>query len=146
MNIEAAIALHERSCALFRTTSTATYPSSHPPIANGRNSYHEEPGAQYDSISSPETLAEDLSIIDEKFTLDAEADTPSATEIRWTSDETRRREYAEIDRAHSGIKGLFRRMFPKIAAKSNRSRFYSEDDGSDAESIRRYRLDVPEQN
>jgi len=95
-------------------------------------------------MGSPDTWAEELDVIEEKFALDdgeGEA-APATTEIRWTSDETRRREYAEIDRAQSGFKGMLRRMFPKIAAKSSKSRFYSEDDGSDAGSVRRYRLDL----
>lgn len=146
MDLDAAIALHERSCALFRTSSSTTYPSSQSPAAESPRHEQPQPQTQYSLNPSPQTYPEDLDIIDEKLNLDDEADAVApATEIRWTSDESRRREYAEIDRAHNGIKGLFKRMFPKIAARSNQSRFYSEDDGSDAGSIRRYRLDMPEE-
>jgi len=76
--------------------------------------------------------------------MDQENCVPPTTEIRWTSDETRRREYAEIDRANRGLRGLWKKILPGIAKKSSRSRFYIEDDGSDGESIRRYRLDMSE--
>jgi hypothetical protein len=69
---------------------------------------------------------------------------PSPETKYWTSTETRRREYAEIDKANRGIRGLFKKMFPKIAAKSKRSRFYDEKEGSMAGSVRRYRLDLPD--
>jgi hypothetical protein len=89
---------------------------------------------------------EELNVVDEKLAIDQYDGVPPATEIRWTSDETRRREYAEIDRGNRGLKGLWKKILPGVAKKSSRSRFYTEDDGSDGESIRRYRLEVPQDN
>jgi hypothetical protein len=72
------------------------------------------------------------------------ADTAAATTHYWTSDETRRREYAAIDRRNKGIRGLFNKFMPRLGKKSNRSKFYDEndDDKSDAGSVRRYRLNL----
>lgn len=177
MNVEAAIAFHERSCALFRPTSTVAYPSSpaypsttayapttvyastatypsstaYPPPHQHLSSSppHSEHRSSYSATNSPETWAEDLDAIEEKLALDDDEEedgtAPPTTEIRWTSDETRRREYAEMDRARSGFRGVLRRMFPKIAARSSASRFYEEGDGSDAGSVRRYRLELGEE-
>jgi len=185
MNVEAAIAFHERSCALFRPTSTAAYPSSpaylpttayasttaypsspaYPSTTAYASTAAYPPSTAYaptplplpsspprsshrsssSAAGSPETWASDADALDEKLALDDESgDAPPTTEIRWTSDSTRRREYAAIDRAHAGFKGMLRRMFPRIAARSSASRFYREGDGSDAGSVRRYRLDLEE--
>lgn len=56
----------------------------------------------------------------------------------WTSTDTRRREYAAIDRASRGLRGLAR----KFCFRSRQSTFYDEKAGSDAGSVRRYRLDL----
>jgi hypothetical protein len=86
------------------------------------------------------------------------------TTLSWTSDATRRLEYAKIDRAHSGLRGFCRRFLPKscFGAPSRRN-FWNEradyrsregreggydddvdDDDDDADSVRRYRLELPE--
>jgi hypothetical protein len=58
----------------------------------------------------------------------------------WTCDETRRKEYDEIDRRSKGIRGLWNKLMPKLGRKNTQSKFYDEEDGSDAGSVRRYRL------
>jgi hypothetical protein len=65
-----------------------------------------------------------------------------ATIIHWTSDETRRKEYAKIDNESKGLRGLLNRLFPRLTGKSKRSRFYDDKEGSEAGSIRRFRLDL----
>jgi hypothetical protein len=63
--------------------------------------------------------------------------------IHWTSDETRRKEYAAIDRNQKGLRGLWNKVAPKFARSGPKSRFYDEKEGSDAGSVRRFRLDLP---
>jgi hypothetical protein len=64
--------------------------------------------------------------------------------LSWTSDATRRREYAKIDAAYSGIRGFCRRILPGGCFRNGRRNFWGtlegRDDGSDADSVRRYRL------
>jgi hypothetical protein len=67
----------------------------------------------------------------------------SPVTIHWTSDETRRKEYAAIDRNRKGLRGLWNKVAPKFARSGPKSRFYDEKEGSDAGSVRRYRLDLP---
>ena len=52
------------------------------------------------------------------------------------------KEYAAIDRANSGVRGLLKKLLPKCVSRS-RGKFYDEKDGSDAGSVRRIRLDFP---
>lgn len=73
---------------------------------------------------------------------------PPATVQYWTSDSTRRLEYAAIDAASNGVRGFFLKLVPDcIVPKENRrTRFCNEgDEGSDAGSVRRYRLHLPEE-
>ena len=67
-----------------------------------------------------------------------------ATVIDWTSPSTRRREYEEIDKSCRGVRGLWRRFAPRWVRSNSRLKFYDSDDGSDAGSVRRYRLNLPE--
>ena len=150
INKQEAITFHEQSCALFRYSSSASQYSTRPNFERGYSdggleSLHHAKGTTY-SFGVPIVSYEELNVVDEKFAMDHHKDVPPATEIRWTSDETRRREYAEIDRANKGLRGLWRKVLPGVARRSSQSRFYDENDGSDGESIRRYRLDVPQDN
>jgi hypothetical protein len=72
---------------------------------------------------------------------------PPATVQYWTSDSTRRLEYAAIDAASKGVKGFFIKLVPDciLPANSRRLRFHCEDADSDAGSVRRYRLALPEE-
>lgn len=74
------------------------------------------------------------------------APAPPVTCQYWTSDSTRRLEYAAIDAASRGVKGFFIKMVPDciLPLEKRRPRFH-EDDGSDAGSVRRYRLELPEE-
>lgn len=66
---------------------------------------------------------------------------PLNTVISWTSDATRRNEYAKIDRAHSGVRGFWRRVVPKcLHSKDARRAFFTGD--CDGDSVRRFRLDL----
>jgi len=61
----------------------------------------------------------------------------------WTSVETRRREYEKIDRAHSGMRGVFKALMPTCWHRSSwrKDFFHGKCDGS---SVRRLRLQLPE--
>ncbi|KAG5933314.1 hypothetical protein E4U59_006944 [Claviceps monticola] len=66
---------------------------------------------------------------------------PPATTHYWTSDSTRRLEYAAIDAASRGVKGWIRRhLVPECFA--GRHVGFEDDSGS----VRRYRLDLDEQD
>ncbi|KAL6815922.1 hypothetical protein GGI42DRAFT_119784 [Trichoderma sp. SZMC 28013] len=64
---------------------------------------------------------------------------PPQTTHYWTSDRTRRLEYAAIDAASKGVKGWFRRnLLPDCFASKGRHVAFDDDTGS----VRRYRLDL----
>lgn len=65
-----------------------------------------------------------------------------AANIDWTLPSTRRREYEKIDKARSGFRGLMRRVTPRILWKNGRVGFHDDGNGSDAGTIRRFRMDV----
>ena len=65
-----------------------------------------------------------------------------AANIDWTSPSTRRREYEKIDKARSGLRGLLRRVTPRVFRKDGRVGFHDDGKGSDAGTVRRFRMDV----
>lgn len=69
---------------------------------------------------------------------------PPATCQYWTSDSTRRLEYAAIDAASRGLRGFLIKLVPDciLPVTARRTRFHNEqaDDDSDAGSVRRYRI------
>ena len=67
--------------------------------------------------------------------------------MSWTSDETRRREYEKIDRAHSGWRGFLNSVKPKSWRNARRNFFHTEnEDEDDADSVRRFRVSLPEKS
>ncbi|KAL7923285.1 hypothetical protein ACQKWADRAFT_59401 [Trichoderma austrokoningii] len=67
---------------------------------------------------------------------------PPQTTHYWTSDRTRRLEYAAIDAAGKGVKGWIRRnLLPDCFAGKNRHVAFDDDSGS----VRRYRLDLEDE-
>lgn len=72
---------------------------------------------------------------------------PPATCQYWTSDSTRRLEYAAIDAASRGVRGFFIKLVPDciLPPSSRRTKFHCDDEASDAGSVRRYRLALPEE-
>ncbi|KAL2759989.1 hypothetical protein ACRALDRAFT_2050419 [Sodiomyces alcalophilus JCM 7366] len=65
---------------------------------------------------------------------------PQPTTHYWTSDRTRRLEYAAIDAAHRGVKGWARRhLVPDCFLPKEKARVAFDDDSG---SVRRYRLDL----
>ena len=70
------------------------------------------------------------------------ATAPLNTIISWTSDETRLMEYEKIDRAHSGLRGFCKQLLPRAWCRGSRRDFFSGD--CDGDSVRRYRMSIPE--
>lgn len=69
---------------------------------------------------------------------------PPATILTWTSDESRKAEYERIDRSHSGLRGLWKRVTPKCChSQRSRRAFYTGK--CDGDSVRRFRVDVPDE-
>lgn len=67
---------------------------------------------------------------------------PPQTTHYWTSDRTRRLEYAAIDAASKGVKGWIRRnLLPDCFSGKNRHVAFDDDSGS----VRRYRLDLEDE-
>jgi len=68
------------------------------------------------------------------------------TTLHWTSDKTRRREYAQIDRECNGMRGLWNKIRSGVFKRKEKGvgGFYDpeKDTDSDAGSVRRYRLDL----
>lgn len=62
------------------------------------------------------------------------------TVMTWTSNASRRDEYAKIDRAHSGLRGLLRRAAPRRFCRRGRRGFFTGD--CDGDSVRRFRVNV----
>ncbi|KAJ5365118.1 hypothetical protein N7517_008004 [Penicillium concentricum] len=68
-----------------------------------------------------------------------------ATVMEWTSPDTRRREYEKIDRASSGVRGLWRRVAPRcFQTRDSRTPFFEEGKSEREGSVRRFRMDLPE--
>lgn len=74
----------------------------------------------------------------------------STTVIDWTSPSTRKREYAKIDRANRGLRGLWRRVAPKwCQPDDHRTPFFEEGKNGKANyegSVRRFRMDIPDED
>ena len=177
-DISSAIALHERSCQIFRaysaansvstTTPQANAPASPPISVHGNfsvSSVQRLPSAEYErpdctwalpaapaattnTTSALATKAEPLVAVEAATGDAAPATDPNSLNavIHWTSPSTRRREYAAIDASHRGLRGLVRRLAPALCFGSSRQQFYDEKkkDTSDTCSVRRYRLDLPD--
>ncbi|KAJ5155281.1 hypothetical protein N7492_008084 [Penicillium capsulatum] len=68
------------------------------------------------------------------------------TVMEWTSPSTRRQEYEKIDRASRGVRGLWRRVAPRwCQASDTRTPFFEEGRTSREGSVRRFRMDLPDE-
>lgn len=121
-NIEDAIAFHERSCQLMRAMSELPRYTAHDDAAGTPTSPL--------NLSQPEK---------------SQFEVAAVTDTQWTSDATRRREYASIDRQNSRVRRLMRKLLPSCMSATNPAKFYDAEDESDAGSVRRYRLKLDEE-
>ncbi|KAL2848818.1 hypothetical protein BJY01DRAFT_211383 [Aspergillus pseudoustus] len=155
------LALHRESCALFQDSNTKI---------NNRRSYSPpatppNPLRTYSELSSPpvtpilesphstfypyQSSSPNNSNIPVKHVEITSTIHPEPTIIEWTSPSTRRREYEEIDRASSGVRGFWRRVAPRWCQFGNNSRvpFFEEGKKGKANyegSVRRFRMDLPD--
>ncbi|KAL4910189.1 hypothetical protein BDW74DRAFT_144605 [Aspergillus multicolor] len=160
------IALHRESCRLFQdnslTTATVTRQlsiSSSPPISP-------RTARTYSNLSSPpvtpileshpspalrpsysSTHSKDIPI--ERVEVNLTTTETKPTIIEWTSPSTRRREYEKIDRASSGVRGLWRKVAPRWCQFGDkRVPFFEESKDGKANyegSVRRFRMDLPDE-
>ncbi|KAF2268590.1 hypothetical protein CC78DRAFT_378037 [Lojkania enalia] len=146
-DVDDVLALHFRSCSLFQNPS---YHAAHPEASISRHG----PGLVvntdlYPTIVDPIPTTSPLSIDTISMTSPKQSEDTMAplettnTVTHWMSPSTRRREYEEIDRENSGIRIFIRKMVPRCVSGPPPPRFY-EQDTSDTGSVRRYRMDVPE--
>lgn len=103
---------------------------------------------RYPSFSLSERKAKDITS-DEDFQRAFPQPPIPSTIHYWTSDNTRRLEYAAIDAASSGVRGFLVRLVPDciLPAQKRRTRFFGHD-GAKREkegSVRRYRLTLPDE-
>ncbi|KAL4777542.1 hypothetical protein BDW60DRAFT_5002 [Aspergillus nidulans var. acristatus] len=165
------IALHRESCRLFQDNSLASTTaavtrqssfSSSPP-------YTPRQARTYSNVSSPPVTpilerhqSSTLRHSHSSSNLHANHETvpvsrvevnlstkTKPTIIEWTSPSTRRREYREIDRASSGVRGLWRRVAPRWCQFGDkRVPFFEEGKDGKANyegSVRRFRMDLPDE-
>ncbi|KAF2687871.1 hypothetical protein K458DRAFT_171560 [Lentithecium fluviatile CBS 122367] len=143
-DVDDVLALHFRSCSLF---SNPSYQSANPGLAI--SGYGPSADAEFGSrpISAPH--ASDDSIVISPISMESEdAVAPVVvpdTTMHWMSPSTRKQQYEKIDRANSGLRGFFRKIVPKCVSGEPSDTFY-ENDKSDAGSIRRYRMDVSDED
>jgi hypothetical protein len=133
-----------RSSAQIRTSTSGARPSmqSRHTTSYSHSSHHTQPYQffQFPTFSSP-------SAADDNLTQPPPPPPPPATIQYWTSDSTRRLEYAAIDAASKGVRGFFIKLVPDciLPQSTRRTKFCDGDEGSDAGSVRRYRLQLPEE-
>jgi hypothetical protein len=160
----------QRRPSLQRHASSTTYPrrDSRASTSAEKGSGTSEPSSPIAPATSftsfrfePEAAAPFLTSRDRSHTMPSQSNTtplkhhhhsPSASSIHvpatvmeWTSPSTRRREYEKIDRASSGMRGLWRRVAPRcFQTRESRTGFFEEGKTEREGSVRRFRMDIPE--
>lgn len=136
-DIDDVLALHFRSCSLFTNPSYHTHSSlPSPSLSHGDSGVYPGVAARF---SSDEMRTVQEAVPPEHSEEDIATSKKTNTTMHWTSPCTRKRDYERIDRANSGLRGIFRKVVPRCVS-GPQEKFY-EKDRSDAGSVRRYRLD-----
>ncbi|KAH8201457.1 hypothetical protein TruAng_004381 [Truncatella angustata] len=104
-------------------------------VQRPRSQQHSSAYFQFPSLEGQLAVDEDVHEVDEPL-----YPPPPQTTHYWTSDHTRRLEYAAIDNASQGVKGwILKYIVPDcFVPKQNRRLGFDDDDGS----VRRYRLEL----
>lgn len=140
-DIDDMLALHFRSCSLFQNPS---YQAAAPTLAMSGKGH----SANTDFVSRPVTAPHiNDSLPNSPLTKEIEdtvapAQLPDTT-MHWMSPRTRKTQYERIDRANTGLRGLFKRVVPRCVSGPPTQTFY-ENDKSDVGSVRRFRMDMSE--
>jgi hypothetical protein len=122
---------HRESCQLF-SSMDATITDS------GYSSIHRASSSRFASTSSfspPSRPSEETPQCSKSL-----ARPSSPTVVSWKSEETRRIEYCKIDEAHSGLRGLWKKILPKSCQSRRSWRRFFEGQSCDGESVRRMRM------
>lgn len=151
--IEEILAKHERSCAVFRSpedtekeaagTARRSFETTSTPRSPQAKENHmfRHPS----ELTSQKTSFSETDLVYPDDALDQDAFDPTVpTVIHWTSPGRLREQYAAIDQSRRGVRGLLRKLTPRWLSQSSKASFYDSRKGSDAGSVRRYRLDLPE--
>ncbi|KAL4889235.1 hypothetical protein BDV59DRAFT_121669 [Aspergillus ambiguus] len=152
------LALHRVSCRLFQDNPPSSTLPTPPQTVRASSEIGSPPVSPilrtHASVSSRDGARLPPLRTNSVPTTAPDADIPSpiqppATVIDWTSPSTRRREYKKIDRASSGVRGLWRRVAPRWCQfGDSRMPFFEE--GKDGKgnyegSVRRFRMDLPDE-
>jgi len=145
-DVDDVLALHFRSCTLFQN----------PPYQSGQSSATRSQQRVADGQVSPTQIYPVLNFAPEAAAVhshplqeadpqpESEKATGTSTEIHWTSPSTRRRQYEKMDKAHSGLRGVMRKVFPKCCVPGPAPPKFYDENKSDSGSVRRFRLDLPD--
>lgn len=135
-----------------RSSETGTAPPS--PVVSSHSSHrfeYEHRGSLSSAAASPPLHPRDRSNTLPN-TVSRHAHNPSTSSIHipttvmeWTSPSTRRREYEKIDRASRGMRGLWRRVAPRWCQRNSRTPFFEEGKTGRDGSVRRFRMDLPDE-
>ncbi|KAF2656029.1 hypothetical protein K491DRAFT_403316 [Lophiostoma macrostomum CBS 122681] len=143
-DIDDVLALHFRSCSLFQSSTFHSQPDDSEPKDDDAGSINDSPVFHAVTCPTPRYLSDAINPISLNGgppNGGASADVVENMTTHWMSPCTRRREYENIDRAHSGVRGLVRRVLPRSVSGPSPRAFY-EKDKSDVGSVRRYRMDM----
>lgn len=144
-DIDDVLALHYRSCSLFPNIHVRSAPTT-PPADFSEPQWHNRPPHTESPPNLTAAQSADTLHGTETSSIEDDVDVPHyipATTIHWNSLSTRKRQYAEIDRSRKGMRGFFRKITPKWMCQPT-PKFYDPAKDSDAGSVRRYRVELPE--
>ncbi|KAI9683629.1 MAG: hypothetical protein M1829_004933 [Trizodia sp. TS-e1964] len=144
------IAFHYKSCHLFQSLGASfTHQNGAPGVGRTALAGADVPSPPQSQLPpSNSTLAYQQMFVGQPLH-EEEAPVPPpspppATITHWLSHNTRRREYAEIDRTTRGLRGWWRRIAPSCFVQRRLGFYDSENSSDDKGSVRRYRLDLPD--
>ncbi len=140
------ILLYQRSKSLFESPLHGRDYLDHSAMLSQEPSTPSLPYLPRASTTPADDLAQGLLANEEENSLDAHqySNHVPATIIDWTLPSTRRREYRKIENTCRGIPGLWRRFAPRFFQRNRRLSFYEDEKDADTGSVRRYRIDLPE--
>lgn len=139
-DVDDVLALHFRACSLFQSSSYQPSLPSPTMSAHGPSVTATEIGAATETLHYQSTYDSDVGPLDEKTIATADVED---TTMHWMSPSTRKKQYDKIDRANSGLGSMIRRILPRCVSGPGPQRFH-DDEKSDAGSVRRYRVGVPD--
>ena len=145
MNQDDPYIAHQRATHIFQSLEAGVQ-SPAQLFSSPQYSFHtSQPSLPFDVTCEDRSLnASRLQLQNTSSSVPTDYQTPAftpATVIDWTDPSTRRRQYEKYDRNRRGIRGFLRKVAPRwIQGGGSRLSFY--DGGSDAGSVRRYRMDL----